>query len=90
VAGQLPSECTRPVFEIYAPKTDALACVEHQKCEIAHRKTRRAESDTFLIPKVVRGRYDHRLDASITVLTTRDFENVSNHAEDYFDPNGPL
>ncbi|KAK5137056.1 hypothetical protein LTR08_001065 [Meristemomyces frigidus] len=42
--------CPNPAFEVYSPQTDILACVEHQRREIAQRKAHRTDDATYLIP----------------------------------------
>ncbi|KAK5118640.1 hypothetical protein LTR85_008105 [Meristemomyces frigidus] len=78
---ELPMDYESPLFEIYAPQPDALACVEHQRREIAHRKAQAHsnEANVLLIPKVAGNEYDRRRAGFL----------IQPHGGDE-DPDGPL
>ncbi|KAK4550480.1 hypothetical protein LTR36_000059 [Oleoguttula mirabilis] len=80
-----------PAYDIYQAQPDALACVEHQKCEIAYRKARKDDEATFLIPTFAR-RWDLDMGRTgfIVVLTSDRCMADDRPYGQTFDPQGPL
>jgi hypothetical protein len=85
------SQRPAPVYEIYSPQTDAFACVEHQRREIAYRKAHRDEESTILIPKVSKGTdSDLRRTGFLIVFTSDCYKVDLANTSLQYDPNGPL
>jgi len=84
-----------PVWEIYPPQTDVFACVEHQKREIAHRKAKREQQDTLMIPMVAKGQYGERRRSGFCIVITSPFFRqdilvAQSDSGDHIEPGGPL
>ena len=86
------SQRPSPVYEVYVPQADALACVEHQRREIAHRKSHRSNPETYLIPKVSKGlAHDHRRSGFALVITSESYhDQIHQLPRDHVDSKGPL
>ncbi|EEA26607.1 hypothetical protein TMatcc_005118 [Talaromyces marneffei ATCC 18224] len=77
-------------FEIYSPQPDVFACVEHQRREIAHRKTTTPGEGFFPgIAKVVPNRSTWLLQGLLFLITSNSYREGF-RAPDYEDETGPL
>lgn len=90
LSSQISDYPTRtPSFEIYSPKPDAFACVEHQRREILHRKTHRPGEYFFpVIAKVAPNNKNRLLQGFLLLITSHNFR--VNARLDYKAESGPL
>lgn len=83
---------TRPSmsFEIYSPQSDVFACVEHQRREIAHRKTTILGEGFFPgIAKAVPNESNRLPQGFLLVITSHSYRDGF-RAPEYEDETGPL
>ena len=87
------SQRPAPVWEIYEQQPDALACLDHQRREIAYRKAHADAIDTLLIPTLSKTAASDQRHTGFLIVVESDFYKIKpslNELDDAVNENGPL